>query len=76
MSWRPHFDRTRCSDDAKTVGLQTCRKQNPVVVNKTAKVEVRITDNQFRNCCSKVASDHECTFGSATEPTEKTHDAL
>ena len=28
-SWRPNFKRTQRPDDAKTVGHQTCRKQNP-----------------------------------------------
>ena len=52
------------------------QKTKCVVVNKTGKVEVHITDNQSWNSCRKVASDHEFTFGSAIEPTEKKHDAL
>ena len=47
-----------------------------MVVNKTGKVEVHITDNQSWNSCHEMASDHEFTFGSAAEPTKKKHNAL
>ena len=47
-----------------------------MVVNKTGKVEVHITDNQSWNSCRKVASDHEFTFGLAEEPTKEKHNAL
>ena len=59
--------------NGRTPDLQ---KRKSMVVNKTGKVEVHITDNQSWNSCRKVASDHEFTFGSAIEPTEKKHDAL
>ena len=52
------------------------QKAKSVVVNKTGKVEVYITDSQSWNGCHKVASDHEFTFGSAIEPTKKKHNAL
>ena len=47
------------------------QKTKSVGVNKTAKVEVHITDYQSWNSCRKVASDHEFTFGSAIESTKK-----
>ena len=52
------------------------QKTKSVGVNKTAKVEVHITDYQSWNSCRKVASDHEFTFGSAIEPTKRKHNAL
>ena len=70
VSWRLYINRTRCSDDAKTVAHHTCKKKF-VVVNKTGKVEVRIADNQSWNSCHKVVSDHELTSGSGIEPTKK-----
>ena len=76
VSLRPNFHRTRCPSDAKTVGHQTCRKHNPWLWTKQEKLEVHMTDNQTWNSCRKVASDHELTFGSATEPAENKHNAL
>ena len=52
------------------------QKMKSAVVDKTGKVEVHITDSQSWNRCCKGPSDHEFTFGSAIEPTEKKHDAL
>ena len=49
--------------NGRTPDLQ---KRKSMVVNKTGKVEVHITDNQSWNSCRKVASDHEFTFGSAS----------
>ena len=49
------------------------KKTKSVVVNKTGRAEVHVTDNQSWNSCRKVASDQEFTFGSAIEPTEKKH---
>ena len=82
--WAPY--RTKCPGDQILIGhgvlmMQNGRtpdlqKRKSMVVNKTGKVEVHITDNQSWNSCRKVASDHEFTFGSAIEPTEKKHDAL
>ena len=57
---------------SRTPDLQ---KTKSVVVNKTGKVEVHISDNQSWNSCRKVASDHELTFGSAIEPAKKKHKA-
>ena len=70
VSWRPNFNRTRCPDEAKTVGHKTCRKQNPWLWTKPEKLEVHIIDNQSWNSCCRVVSDHEFTFGSAREPTK------
>ena len=44
-----------------------------VVVNKTSKVEVHMTDNQFWND-DRVVSDHEVIFNSALQP--KKHNTL
>ena len=52
------------------------RKTESVVVNKTGKVEVHITENQSWNSRGKEVSDHEFTFGSATGPTKKRHNEL
>ena len=52
------------------------QKTKSVVVNKTGKVEVHITDNQSWNNCHKVASGREFTFSSAIEPTKKKHNVL
>ena len=66
----PYFNRTWCLDDAKTIGHQTFRKKKSVVVNKTWKVEIRVTDHQSWNSCQKVVCDHEVTFSSASQPTK------
>ena len=71
VSWRPNFNRTQCPDDAKTGGTPDLQKTQSMVVIKTGKFEVHITDNQSWNGCHKVASDHEFTFASAIEPTKK-----
>ena len=67
MSWRPNFNRTRCSDDVKTVRAPDLQKTKSVFVDKTGKVEVHITDNQSWNSCRKVVADREFTFGSAID---------
>ena len=59
--------------NSKTLDVQ---KTKSVVVNKTAKVKVYFTDYQSWNSCRRVTSDHEFTFGSATEPTKQNHNAL
>ena len=46
------------------------QKTKSVVVNKTGKGEVQVTNNRSWNSCRKVASDHELTFDSAIEPTK------
>ena len=38
MPWRPEFNRTQCPDDAKSVGHQTCRKQNSLLWTKQDKL--------------------------------------
>ena len=76
VSWRPNFNRTRCPDEAKTVGHKTCRKQNPWLWTKPEKLEVHITDNQSRSSCHRVASDHEFTFSLSRELTKKKHNVL
>ena len=38
------------------------QKTKSMVVNKTGKVEVQITDSQSWNSYREVASDHEFTF--------------
>ena len=47
-----------------------------MVVNKTGKFEVYITDNQYWNSCHKVASSHEFTFGLVTQCTKEKQIAL
>ena len=71
VSWRLNFNRTRCPDNASTIGHQI----NSVVVNQTGKVDVHVTDNQYWNSCFRVISDYGVTFGFALEPPKK-HDAL
>ena len=70
VSWRPNFNKTRCPSDAKNSRTPVLQKTKPVVVNKTEKGEVHVSDNQSWNSCRKVASDHELTFDSAIEPTK------
>ena len=60
----------------KQLDTRHVQKTKSLVVNKTGKVEVHITDNQSWNSCPTVASDHELTFGSAIQPTKKKHNAL
>ena len=60
----------------QNIGTPDLQKAKSMVVNKTGKVEVHITDNQSWNSWHKVASDHEFTFSPAIEPTKKKHDAL
>ena len=58
VSWRPTFDKTWC--------LDWCKNRTPdlekisVIVNKTWKVEIHITDNQSLslNSCHREVSDH------------------
>ena len=52
----------------KKRGHQTCRQQNLWLSTKNEKI--KFTDNQSRNSCSKVVSDHEVTFNSAIQPTK------
>ena len=59
--------------NGRTPDLQETKS---VIVNKTGKVEVHITDNQSWNSCHRVASEQESTFGSAIELTKKKHNAL
>ena len=73
-SWRPNFNKTQCLDDATTIGHQTCRKTNFMVVNKTWTVEVHIIDNHSQSSCRREVSDSDITFSSALQPTK--HDAL
>ena len=71
--------RTKCPGDQILVGhsvlmmqkirIPDLKKTKSVVVNKTGKVEIHITDGQSCNSWLKVASDHEFTFSSAIEPT-------
>ena len=42
--WVPF--RAKCLEEQTLTGYKTCRKQESVVVNRTGKVEVHITDNQ------------------------------
>ena len=39
VSWRPISNRTWCADNAKTIGHQTCRKQNPWLWTKHEKLK-------------------------------------
>ena len=68
---KPKFDRTQCPWWCKNSRTSDLQKTKSVVVNRTGKVEVHITDNQSWNSCHKVASDNEFTFSSAVVPTKK-----
>ena len=69
------FNRTWCPYDANTCSRTSdLQKTKFVVVNKTWKVEVHITDNQSWNSCHRVVSDPEFILGSPIEPIK--HNAL
>ena len=76
VSWRPNCNRTWYPDDAKNSRTPDLKKTKSMVVNKTVKVKVHITDNQSWNSCRKVASDHEFAFCWVKEPTKEKQTAL
>ena len=72
-----------CPGDQNIIGyvlmmqkqLDTRPEENKICFcDKTAKLEVQITDNQLWNSCCRAVSDHESSFGSAIKPTK--HSAL